>query len=101
MCNSVHMGRGSASRSCLQGGVCIQGVGQIHGILRDMVNKRAVRILLECFSYCSRVSNSNFTIVCTVHFLKKIVNRLSLSIHIFDFVLRLQLDLYIFGIICM
>ena len=31
--------RGSASR----GGVCIQGVGQ-----RDMVNERAVRILLEC-----------------------------------------------------
>ena len=37
-------------RSCDQG-VCIRGdrPSEIHGILRDTVNKRAVRILLECF----------------------------------------------------
>ena len=34
------------------GGSAFRGVGQtpeIHGILRDTVNKRAARILLECF----------------------------------------------------
>ena len=40
---------------CHQGGLHPgEGVGQtppheLHGILRDTVNKRAVRILLECF----------------------------------------------------
>ena len=40
-CHSVHRG---------WGGFCIQGVGQIPPprALRDMVNKRSVRMLLEC-----------------------------------------------------
>ena len=63
---SASKGEGSASRGTR---VCIQGVGQyppmsaygrgvrqtpsspppkIHGILQDTVNKRAIRILLEC-----------------------------------------------------
>ena len=47
---SASRGRGSASRGvCLQGGVCIQGVwADPPKALRDTVNKRAVRILLEC-----------------------------------------------------
>ena len=45
-------GRGSASRG--EGSASGRGVGQtsppseIHGILRNTVNKRAIRILLEC-----------------------------------------------------
>ena len=59
---------GSASREvCIQEGVCIQGglhrggsasrgwadpLPEIYGILRDTVNKRATRILLECILVC-------------------------------------------------
>ena len=40
----LHRGGGG-----LHGGVCIQGRADLPlGILRDMVNKQAVRILLEC-----------------------------------------------------
>ena len=54
---SASRGRGSASRgcACIQWGCASRGVGQTpspppetYGILRDTVNKRAVRILLEC-----------------------------------------------------
>ena len=52
---SASRGRGSASRGCvcIQWGCASRGVGQTpspetYGILRDTVNKRAVRILLEC-----------------------------------------------------
>ena len=59
---SVHEGEGSWLPSmhhrshdrgvCIQGGLHPGGVGhtplEIHGILRDTVNKRAVLILLEC-----------------------------------------------------
>ena len=59
MCHSVH-GRGSVLGGSTSRGVCIQGVylggegklgrpPEIHEILRDTVNRRAVRILLECF----------------------------------------------------
>ena len=55
---------------CLQGGICLQegglhpgGIGQttpheIHGILRDTVNKQAVRILLECILLLCNVTSS-------------------------------------------
>ena len=56
----------SASRgeSASRRGVCIQGgIGQttphdIHGILRDTVNKQAVRILLECILLLCNVTSS-------------------------------------------
>ena len=56
-CITGHMTRGSASRGCASRGsafrgrgFCIQGVGQTRPppALQDTVNKRAVRILLEC-----------------------------------------------------
>ena len=59
VCHSVHMGCSLLSmhhRSHDQGGLHLgrsasRGVGrppEVHGILQDTVNKRAVRILLEC-----------------------------------------------------
>ena len=64
-CITGHMTRGVCIQEvCISGlvcfqGVCIQGVciqggwaeppSEIHGILWDTVNKRAVRILVECF----------------------------------------------------
>ena len=59
--------RGSASREVLHpggGGSASMGVGQTPPALWDMVNKRAVRILLECilvsFDLMSEI-NINFT----------------------------------------
>ena len=52
MCVSQHaLGRGGLPRGCAHGGVCVPG-GVPMGVYSlpppDAVNKRAVRILLEC-----------------------------------------------------
>ena len=63
----VWQGRACVAGGCVMGGACVVG-GVMHGrggmhvvgggghawqILRDTVNMRAVRILLECFLVCN------------------------------------------------
>ena len=47
-----HAWQGGACMACMVGGTCmaggVHGVGHVWQILRDTVNERAVRILLEC-----------------------------------------------------
>ena len=51
----LHPGGGCLwGRDCIKGGLGRSPPTEIHGILRITVNRRAVRILLECFLVCIR-----------------------------------------------
>ena len=61
-------GGGSASKGgCTQGGLASVGLGRFpHQILQDMVDKRAVRILLECILVFNLGLNANFLYVLII-----------------------------------
>ena len=62
---ATKLGQGNIFRSVCQGGhawqgACVAGGGRAWQILQDMVNERAVRILLECILFVHCVWTSGF-----------------------------------------